>query len=354
MKIVNKLIRYSVSQYALILVIVCLGSNTLRAQIEYSTADWGIQKMDYSRVGTAGFQFLKLPTNARGLGSGGVLSSMSFGDASAAFLNPAAAADVKSSDVLFSTMNWVADIQLHSISAIHTLPHWGTFGINLLYLNYGDMIRTEYQPDDFGNILPKTEGLGTFSAHDMAVGVLYSRQITTQLQIGGNLRYIEEQLDDANTWTWSVDIGTMYYTGIGSWRISMLGKNFGPDASFTSYKGRLERDPVQVRMPMQLVLGTAYDIFDLKSKDPLRLTVAAEYIKPNDGPEKVNVGVEGYFMEYFYFRGGYRFNYDEDTFTFGIGAAYAVEDDIRIRFDYAFAKLGRFNSVNMLTAGFEF
>lgn len=323
-------------------------------QIEYNNADWGVQPMDYSRVGTSGFQFLKLPTNARNSAMGGVIAAVGYGDAKSALTNPASISDVKGTDVFFSSMKWVADIQYNNLSVVQSLGSFGSVGLNLSYLDYGKMIRTENLPDDYGNVIPVTEGLGTFTAYDMALGLAYSQKITEQLQLGGNVRLVQEKIDDAKTTTWSVDIGTLYWTGLGSFRISMLGKNFGPDAEFTTYSGRIERAPVKIRMPMMFILGAAYDIMEIKTDFPHRLTIAAEYIKPNDGPEKVNLGAEYFLLHNFYFRGGYRFNYDEDSFTLGFGAEYSVSDDILIKLDYAYLDLGRFNSVSLLTAGIGF
>jgi len=323
-------------------------------QIDYNDADWGVQPMEYSRVGTSGFQFLKLPTNARNSGMGGVLAAVSYGDAKSALTNPASISDVMGTDVFFSSMKWVADIQFNNISVVHNFDSYGSVGLNLSYLDYGTMIRTENLPDDYGNVLPVTEGLGTFSAYDLAFGLAYSKQITDQLQLGGNLRLVQEKIDDAKTTTWSLDIGTLYWTGMGSFRISMLGKNFGPDAEFTSYSSRIERAPVKIRMPMMFILGAAYDILEIKPESPHRLTLAAEYIKPNDGLEKVNLGLEYFFFYNFYLRTGYKFNYDEETFTFGFGVEYSIADDILIKFDYAYLNTGRFNSVSLLTAGVGF
>ncbi len=242
------------------------------AQIDYNTAGYGVDPMDYSRVGTSGWQFLKLPTNARSTAMGGIRAAAGYGDASAAFTNPASAADVKGTDVQFSSMKWVADIQYSGLSAVTNLGEWGCVGLNLAYLNYGDMVRTEIgefngQP----GIVAVTEGLGTFSAHDLAIGLLYSRQITSQLQLGGTIRYIQEKLDDATMRSWSVDIGTLYWTGLGSLRISMLGRNFGPDSEFPSFEDRIAQAPAKVRMPMLFVLGAAYDLMESTPDSPHRL-----------------------------------------------------------------------------------
>jgi hypothetical protein len=328
-------------------------------QVGNNTVSWGVEPMNISRVAAAGWQFLKLPTDARSASAGGIKSSIGYGNANSVFNNPASASDVTSTDLQFSSMEWVADIQLNSISVVHNLGAWGAVGVNAIYLDYGRITRTTVAQgfDAMGNdlgIVPITEGLGTFTAHDLAAGISYSRRITDFLQIGGSLRYVEQQIDDAIMDSWSLDIGTMYNTGIGSLRISMLGKNFGPDGEFLTYQGRIAQTPARVKMPMLFIFGSAYDLIEPETNDPQRLTLAAEYVKPNDGPDKVNLGVEYFMFANVYFRGGYRFNYDEESFTFGFGIEYSVEDDVRLKMDYAYANVGRFTYVNMLSFGFGF
>lgn len=338
------------------LCLILLLSKECQGQIVGSQPDWGVHPMEYSNVGSSGWQFLKLPANARSAAMGGVKAALSYGDANAAFMNPASAADIKNLDVQFSSMKWVADIQYSGVSLVQNLGNWGCVGLNLQYLDYGEMVRTVVGQsyDQLGNdlgIVPITEGLGTFSGHDLAIGLLYSRQITKDLQLGGNVRIVEEQLDDAATRNWSLDIGTLYWTGLGSLRVSMLARNFGPDAQFTSYSDQIKIPPVKVSMPMMFFLGAAYDILESAPNSPHRLTLATEYIKPNDGPEKINLGVEYFFSYNFYARCGYRFNYDEEKYTLGFGFEYSITEDRKVRFDYAFAYLGRLSSVNVFSVG---
>lgn len=343
---------------AIICVAIALpaGSN---AQGTGNTVDWGVQPLEFSRVGSAGWQFLKLPTDARSAAMGGVKSAVSFGNANSSFTNPASAVDVRDMDVQFTSMTWVADIKYSSLSFVKNLEGLGTIGVNCQYVNYGEMIRTKVM-EGFGpagnslGIIPITEGLGTFTAHDLAAGVVYARQITDVLQVGGAIRYIEEQIDDAKMTNWSFDIGTLYWTGIGSLRISMLGRNFGPDGEFQSYEDRKALAPAKVRLPMEFVLGTGYDILTPSGENPHRLTVAAEYVKPNDGPDKYRVGAEYFGFSNIYLRGGYRFNYDEGSYAFGVGMEYAVAGDVVVKFDYAYSDVGRFQAVHVLSFGFAF
>jgi hypothetical protein len=325
------------------------------SQVDFNSTDWGVHQMEYSRVGTAGWQFLKLHTTPRSMAMGGVRSVLGYGDAGTALTNPASMSDVENFDGQIISMKWVADIQYNAASLVKNMSEWGCFGLNIVHLNYGDMVKTEIgEFNGVPGMLAVTEGLGTFSAYDLALGLSYSRKITNQLQIGGNIRYIEEKIADAKMNTWGLDIGTIYWTGLGSLRVSMLGKNFGPDGEFTVFANRLAQAPARIRLPMMFILGAGYDILQFSNESPQRLTIVAEYIKPNDGLEKVNLGTEYFFYHYFYLRAGYRFNYDEESYSFGFGGEYTIEENMRIKVDYAYADLGRFNYANMFSIGFGF
>ncbi len=340
----------------LIIALVMLFASLGYGQVGSNTVDWGVHPMDFSRVGSAGWQFLKLPTDARSAAMGNVKSAVGFGTAGAAFANPASAVDVKDMEVEFSSMTWVADIKYSTLSVVKSIPDVGTFGLNCIYVNYGDMIRTTVE-EGFGpsgnslGIIPVTEGKGTFGAHDLALGMLFSKQITDFLQVGGTVRYLEEQIDDAKMTSWSLNIGTMYWTGLGSLRLSMLGRNFGGDGEFKSFAGRQAVAAAKVRLPMEFVLGLAYDVLDMQQH---RVTVAGEYLKPNDGPDKYNFGIEYFAFSNLYLRGGYKFNYDEGTYSLGVGLQYGVAENYGIKFDYAFTDVGRFQTVHVLSCGFMF
>ena len=339
---------------ALLAVLAAAGAgHTARAQDDPGS---GVGPLPYGTEGTSGWQFLKLPTDARTAALGGVRAALGYGDAAAALTNPAAAADVDGTGVALSRMEWVADISLNSASVVRDLGPLGTVGANLVYLDYGDMERTANLPADEGGVdlgVIPTTGLGTFSAHDVAVGLLYTRRVTDKLQLGGNLRYLQQTLDDATSSNWSLDVGTLYRTGFRSLRISMLGQNFGPDSDFSDFEGRIQRQAVRVRMPAQFVLGAAYDVVEPSSAQPYRWTVAGEYVRPNDGGDRYNLGSEVVVQNILALRAGYRVGYDVLGLTFG-GGVHVITAGSTIRADYAFTSTGPFESVHMLSLGFEF
>ncbi len=316
--------------------------------------DYGIHSADFQHTGQSGWQFLKLPTNARTAALGGITTSIGHGDAFSAFGNPSLITDVENLEIGFSRMNWLVDIAYNTASIVKNLGGVGTFGLNLIFLDYGAMTRTynEEIMDGTGKSTGLSrqvlEGNGTFTARDYAFGLSYGRRVTDRFQVGGTLKYATEEIDDASTGQWAIDVGTMFYTGFRSLRISMSGRNFGPDAEFVSYDERLGIPAVQVKMPMVFALGTGLDIIESREGNPHMLSLGAEFIHPNDGPEKIHLATEYSFMNLVRLRGGYRFNYDEENLTLG-GGLNLKTSGFGLKADYAYLAFGRFDAVHMFT-----
>jgi hypothetical protein len=321
--------------------------------------DEGLHGGDFERIAQSGWQFLKLPTTARSAAMGGIITATGNGDASAALTNPASTADVEGYDVSFTRMDWIADIAYQSGSIVKNFGGLGFIGINFVYLDYGDMVRTENQ-EIFRSDGSRTglseivTDLGMVTASDFAMGLSYATRITDRLKVGGTFRYIQEKLDDATTSNVSFDVGTIYETGLKTFRLSMVGRNFGRDAEFVQWDERIGIPAMKVRMPMSLNLGGAIDLLEGGPGNPHLLTVAAELVHPNDGPEKINVGTEYTFSDLLSLRGGYRFNYDEEGITLGGGLNVEVSQGTNVQINYSYWDFGILGSVNMFSVGFGF
>lgn len=314
-----------------------------------NTGDGGLYPDDFERVGMAGFQFLKIQTEARMAALAGIRTVLSHGNAASSLSNPASIADVENLGFSFTQMNYIADVKYFSGSIVKSVGNWGTFGLNFIHLDYGDITRTYWGTDAQNNAIPVVDGV--FSGGDIAVGLSYARQISERLQLGGTFRYISETLDsreNVSTNSFSFDIGTVYYTGLGSLRLAMLGSNFGPDAEFVDFNDRWGIPPVEVRMPVVFSVGAAYDFFDGDDSFHL-LTLAGEFVHPNDGPEKIHTAAEYTLMDLLILRGGYRFNYDEDGLSLGAGIKVGIGDKHIVEIDYAFMDFGVLETRHMFT-----
>jgi hypothetical protein len=316
----------------------------------------GLDPIDVERTGTAGWQFLKINVDARMAGMGGAFTAVSNGDVGSVFGNPAALVGVQNFDVAFYNISYVADINYYAAAIAKNFEGIGLFALSVNSLDMGDIPRT------INSVIPgegRTEAVvtgETFTGGDFAVGLTYARQITDQLSIGGSIRYIQESLDDVvdplKMSNVSFDFGTIFYTGWRSLRLAMSARNFGPDQNLTGWSEQYQIEPVDIRMPIDFRLGVGMDFLDSENS-PHFLTLVAEFLHPSDGPEKVNTGAEYWFNNILALRAGYRFNYDEESYTFGAGLKYGV-DDFAGRVDYAFADFGLLEQVHMFTLGINF
>ena len=258
-----------------------------------SLAQAGIDPSKIERVGQSGWQFLKINGDARVAAMGGAYVAASRGDAASAFGNPASLSDVKNIDISLSHVNWIADIKYQTIAIAKNFEDIGVFGINLAYLDYGDMLETINSPISGEDRSEQVITGRTFAAKDLAIGISYSKQITDKLSIGGNVKYIKESIAELSMNNWAIDFGTVYYTGLKSLRVAMTARNFGPDVHLTGYTEEYQAEAQDVRMPIDFRVGIAMDFFDYEGSSNL-LTLSLEGDHPNDGPENIFYVVEEY------------------------------------------------------------
>lgn len=323
------------------------GITTLYAQRQ----DSGFEPPDFERVGQSGWQFLHLPTVARNAALADVKIGLSDNSVSSIFTNPAKLVDIANIDASFTNINYVADISYMTAAVAMNFEDIGVFGIHFASLNTADMIRTENILDERFNQTYRSGDLGTFTAGDILFGVSYARAVTDMLSIGANLRYIKETLDQTTVENWCADFGIFFATGFRSLTLSMVASNLGPDAEFTGFD-EIYGLPQSVRMPVNFRVGVSYDAMEMSSDNDHMLSLLVEGVHPNDGPERVHTAIEYGFMNVFFLRGGYKFNYDEQGFTLGAGINYNM-GNVTGRVDYAYLDYGRLSSVHLFTLGFS-
>jgi hypothetical protein len=322
------------------------GITTLYAQRQ----DSGVDPPAFERVGQSGWQFLHLPTVARNAALADVKMGLSNNSASAIFTNPAKLVDISNIDASFTKINYIADISYITAAVAKNFGIWGVFGFHIANLDVGDMVRTENILDERFDITYRSGDIETFTAGDVLVGLSYARSVTDRLSIGANFSYIKETLDKTEVENWNVDLGLFFRTGFRSLTLSMVARNFGPDAEFTGFD-EIYGLPQSVRMPVNFRLGVSYEIIEAADGSEHHLSSYLEGVHPNDGPERVHAALEYNFINIFSLRGGYKFNYDEQGITFGAGVNYNMKG-VTGRIDYAYLDYGRLSSVHLFTLGF--
>ncbi|MCX6135494.1 MAG: PorV/PorQ family protein [Ignavibacteriales bacterium] len=308
-------------------------------------------------VGTAGAQFLKIPVGPRGIGMGGAYVSNA-GDASALFWNPAGIVHVPENELFASNTSWWGGVNLNHAAFVHSSEDVGSFGISMSLLTMGEMeVTTELQPEGTGQ---------KFDAQDLMLGVSYARSLTKDFSVGVTMKYMNQRIWNETSGGLAFDIGTQYRIGFGDLTIGMSMTNFGPDMKYDGQDLDVKYDasnqnpnnrlaPATLAtddypLPLHFQVGASMTILNTES---IKILVAADAAHPNDNRERINVGTELTILGQVFLRGGYRFNYDQETATFGAGVVAPLGGS-SLRFDYSYALYNLLSNVHRLSVGITF
>ena len=289
------------------------------------------------RAGISTAQFLKIGVGGRAAALGEAFVAIA-DDASALYWNPAGLVLSNQNQVMFSHNEWVVDIKHEFLGAVY---HFGTndaIGISFISLHMEDMpVTTEFQPFGTGQY---------FSYGDIAIALSYSKKMTEQFSFGGTIRYIEETLDKLKMRGVMIDLGTFYWTGLGSTRFAVTISNFGnelsPDGEVVLWGKRTKSEWQSFSPPTIFRIGFALEPYE---DEIHKLTTSIQLNHPNDNSENVAIGAEYSWRRLLYLRGGYKINVDEQNYSFGAGITVPVTM-ADVSFDYAFANFERLGSAH--------
>lgn len=320
-----------------------------------------VNAQEVKKLAQAGLQFLKVDISPRAAAMGGAYT-LAGSDASAMFSNPAGLALSESNLELFAgQIQWIADISFNAVGITKSLGNLGIIGFNFVNVDYGDDIigtRVARSTDSPADIEAGFVETGILAASSFATGISFARRLTDKFLVGGQARYAYEHLGEnampADTGVGPVkknivngmtfDFGTIFYPGFKSFRFGMSIRNFSGDYIY---------EEVGFSLPLTFRMGVAMDILDLIGEHGSPLLLAIDAIHPRDYSERVNIGMEYTLANTLALRAGYRFNYDEEGFSAGIGLTRELAG-IGLKFDYSYAAFGVFGTVNRIAAGFTF
>ncbi len=284
------------------------------------------------RAGISTAQFLKIGVGSRSAALGDAFVAVG-NDASALYWNPAGLVQFTQDQFIFSHNQWVVDISHDFLGAVYHLDETNAVGVAVTSLSTPDMqVTTEFAPFGTGQY---------FSYRDLAFAVSYSRKMTDKFSFGGTIRYIDETLANLKMRGVMIDLGTYYWTGLGTTRFAVTVSNFGnqlaPDGKVVLVGKREKSDWQAFSPPTIFRIGFAFEPY--QSADN-RITTSVQLNHPNDNSENLSAGAEYSWKNIVFLRGGYKFNVDEQNFSFGFG----VNIPIRIAYcnvDYSYSNFTR-------------
>ncbi len=321
-----------------------------------------LQAENVSKVGITAAPFLTIGVGARALGMGAAFVATA-NDASALYWNPSGIARCSQMQAMFMHSRWLADLQYNFVGFAMPLASFGSMGLSIISLNYGDMpVRTVDRPEGTGEI---------FSCNDLAIAMSYARSLTDRFSIGFNVKYIQQRIWHEQAYGFAIDFGSLFITGLHGLRIGATLSNFGTDMRMQGKDllvfhdiapqilGNNDRVPSHLQtdawpLPLLFQFGVAMEAI----KTPLhRLTMAIDASHPFDNTESLNLGCEYGFRETVFIRAGYRdlFLRDgEQGLTLGVGFATRQVGSFLLQVDYAYADFGRLENEQRFSLSLAF
>lgn len=301
------------------------------------------------RAGTSSGTFLKIGVGARAVGLGESFVAIA-NDPSAIYWNPAGLASLQRQELAFSHVSWPGDVNYEHLTYVLPVRKLGgSLAFQLAALATELEETTEYAPFGTGR---------TFFYSDVLVGAAYARRWTDKLLVGFGMKVMREDLgQDVGgpvTNAFLVDMGSIYYLGLGSVRVATSLTNFGsqlkPGGAYVSPYDGEERTYDGYDPPTMFRFGTAFEPIETSSQ---RLTTSLELNQPADNQLAWKAGLEWTWMRRLSLRTGYNFQADELKFSAGAGL-FAGIGQAQGTVDYAYTDGGFLGGIHRTSLGIRF
>lgn len=308
-------------------------------------------------LGTSGATFLQIPVGARETSMGGAAVGLT-DNVSSVFWNPAGLAKINSFQASFTYMKWFEMFDLNAAAVAFDAGDAGVFAANMLVFSTGQMeITTEKEPNGTGQF---------FDAQDIALGISYARFLTDRFSVGLTVKYISQRIWNETASGFAFDIGTQYKLDFQNLTIAMSMMNFGGELQFDGPDLYIVYDkdenfplsrltPAKLQtdtypLPLNFQVGIGFDVFQA---DFIKIRGAVDAVHPNNNKERLHFGTEFAFFDRLFLRGGYKYNYDDEDFTFGAGANVPFSGSF-VKFDYSYSVYDILPSVHRISVGIVF
>lgn len=202
--------------------------------------------MPEAHASQAVFQFLDLPVSARMAALGGKNISISDNDINFSLLNPSLLNKNTHNMIGLNMASYLADIKFGS--AVYSRSYdENNFALGVQYVDYGRF----KEVDEFNQIL------GDFTAKDISMSLIYSRNIIDNLYGGATLKPIYSAYERYTSFGFALDLGFNYMSNNELFSAGLLFKNIG-----TQLKGYYKNPEGQhyEPLPFDMQIGASYKL----------------------------------------------------------------------------------------------
>lgn len=301
-------------------------------------------------AGTTGFNFLKIMYSARANALGGAFSAVD-NTAESFLYNPATLGGYKKDfDLTTTYMNYFDGYNGGSVVLARKYNQRLNYGVFLQYMSSGDITRT-IAAENGGY-----EEIGTFDSSNIMMGINYSYYLNEQLNIGANIKYITDNIDNKNATAIAGDVGLFHRPKNKRIRVAVAIKNIGTQIKYYT------KNKYKENLPLTYVAGISYHrnlAKKIKDKFTPNLLLSLDVVMPKGSDMYGCIGAEIQFYKMLIFRLGYKTNGsdwkvggDNEAFSgFSTGIGFVKE---RWKIDYSLNSYGDLGFVNQVSIGYSF
>ena len=207
-------------------------------------------------AGSSVFHFLDLPVSSRLGALGGENVSISDGDISMAFINPALLTANTDKVLQLNYAYYLAGTMFGSAMYGHNYQN-NYFAAGVHYLDYG---RMSYA-DENGTLRPST-----FTAKDICINLMYARQLGPLFRVGVTLKPIVSVYESYTSFALGADVGGYFQTADTAFQMGLALRNIGWQLK-TFYEDDFGQHTEM--LPLNLELGLSYRL----KHAPIRLSL---------------------------------------------------------------------------------
>ena len=276
-------------------------------------------------AGTSGAQLLKIGVGAKAVGMGESYVAAA-DDVYAAYWNPAGLIHVETNQFGFMHNEWFEDIRYEFLGYVQPVGDMAALAASISYVSMGELERT----DETGKEID-----APFHPYDVLLGLSFGRQLSDDISIGINAKFLREKIDEEKAQAFAVDLGGLYFIPNSGLILGVNVQHLGTKMKFIEESFSL---------PLNVKFGAAYRLIDGA------LTIAADANRPVDNYANVGLGAEYKIMGIMNLRAGYRYTVGGNPLgtASGLRAGIGVEiTDYKI--DYAFVPYGELGQAHRIS-----
>ncbi len=307
----------------------------------------------YAQVGTTTSSFLEIPVGARSISFGEAYVSVA-NDVTALYWNPAGITNLNSNQATFQNTEWFVDTKLYYAASVFKFKDI-YLGASIYMFDGGEMDVRTYNFQ---------EGTGEqFTVQDISIGLTYAQKLTENFGVGGNLKFVQNQIWRMKSSTVALDLGFQYQTPLEKVELGFSISNFGGDMRLDgdntyvpidldpNQSGNNDGVPGNLRTEawdLPLIFRIGFNVDVIKNLDH-SLILATDAVYPNNNNNYINTGGEYSFRNTLFIRGGYSNIFMDDNYGLGnlrLGIGISPFDDLNV--DYAFSDRGELGYINTI------